>query len=270
MIKLVAIDIDGTLLNDKREITENVKNAIQEAKEAGVKIVITTGRPLPGVKDILDQLNLREKGDYVITYNGALVQATDTGEEFIREPLTKEDFLEIETESRRIGVHMHAITASGIYTANRDIGRYSVHEAFLVNMPLYYRTVEEMGKLDFVKMMYVDDKQTLDLAIEKLNREFYKKYNLVKSAPFYLEVLNKKASKGNAVMHLANKLGIKVEETMAIGDEENDRSMLEIVGNPVVMGNGNPDIKKIAKYITKSNNEDGVAHAIKTYVLGER
>ncbi|OFI49462.1 sugar-phosphatase [Floricoccus tropicus] len=270
MIKLVAIDIDGTLLNDKREITENVKNAIQDAKKAGVKIVITTGRPLPGVKDILDQLNLREEGDYVITYNGALVQATDTGEEFIREPLSKEDFLEIETESRRIAVHMHAITSSGIYTANRNIGRYSVHESFLVNMPLYYRTAEEMGDLEFVKMMYIDEPQILDSAIEKLDKEFYEKYTIVKSAPFYLEILNKKASKGNAVMHLADKLGIKVEETMAIGDEENDRSMLEVVGNPVVMENGNPEIKKLAKYITKSNNEDGVSHAIKTYVLEEK
>ena len=79
--------------------------------------------------------------------------------------------------------------------------------------------------------------------------------------------MNKNASKGLAVQHLANKLGITYDETMAIGDEENDRSMLEAVGNPVVMENGNPELKKIAKYITKSNEASGVAHAINEWVL---
>ena len=79
--------------------------------------------------------------------------------------------------------------------------------------------------------------------------------------------MNKKASKGNAVLHLAKKLFLDVDELMAIGDQENDRSMLEAVGNPVVMGNGKEELKKIAKYVTKSNAESGVAHAINEWVL---
>ena len=79
--------------------------------------------------------------------------------------------------------------------------------------------------------------------------------------------MNKKASKGNAVLHLAKKLFLDVDELMAIGDQENDRSMLEAVGNPVVMSNGKEELKKIAKYVTKSNAESGVAHAINEWVL---
>ncbi|GFH41789.1 sugar phosphate phosphatase [Lactococcus hodotermopsidis] len=266
-IKLVAIDIDGTLVNNNREITPEVFDAVQQAKAAGVKIVIATGRPLLGVKNILSALNLLEAGNYVITYNGALVQATDTGEAFIDEPLTYEDYLDIETESRRLETPLHSITMRAIYTHNRNISKYTVNEAYITGLPLKYRTAAEMSGKEIVKMMYIDEPEKLDETISKLPTRFTERYNIVKSTPFYLEILNKNASKGLAVQHLAEKLGISHEETMAIGDEENDRSMLEAVGTPVVMANGNPELKKIAKHITKSNDESGVAHAINEWVL---
>ena len=266
-IKLVAIDIDGTLVNNNREITPEVFEAIQKAKAAGVKIVIATGRPLLGVKNILESLNLLDAGDYVITYNGALVQATATGEAFIDEPLTYDDYLDIEMESRRLKTPLHSITMSTIYTHNRNISKYSINEAYITGLPLKYRTAEEMAKHEIIKMMYIDEPEKLDETITKLPQRLKERYTIVKSTPFYLEILNKNASKGLAVQHLAEKLGISHEETMAIGDEENDRSMLEAVGNPVVMANGNPELKKIAKYITKSNEASGVAHAINEWVL---
>ena len=266
-IKLVAIDIDGTLVNNNREITPEVFEAIQKAKAAGVKIVIATGRPLLGVKNILESLNLLDAGDYVITYNGALVQATATGEAFIDEPLTYDDYVDIEMESRRLKTPLHSITMSTIYTHNRNISKYSINEAYITGLPLKYRTAEEMAKHEIIKMMYIDEPEKLDETITKLPQRFKERYTIVKSTPFYLEILNKNASKGLDVQHLAEKLGISHEETMAIGDEENDRSMLEAVGNPVVMANGNPELKKIAKYITKSNEASGVAHAINEWVL---
>ena len=93
-IKLVAVDIDGTLLNSKREVTPEVYTAIQDAKKAGVKVVIATGRPIAGVTDLLEKLNLKDQGDYVITFNGALVQDTATGEDLIKETLTYDDYLD--------------------------------------------------------------------------------------------------------------------------------------------------------------------------------
>ena len=266
-IKLIAIDIDGTLVNNNREITPEVFEAVQKAKAAGVKIVIATGRPLLGVQNILEALNLLDAGDYVITYNGALVQATATGEAFIDEPLTYDDYLDIEMESRRLKTPLHSITMSTVYTHNRNISKYTINEAYITGLPLKYRTAEEMAKHEIIKMMYIDDPDKLDATIAKLPQRFRESYTIVKSTPFYLEILNKNASKGLAVQHLAEKLGISYEETMAIGDEENDRSMLEAVGNPVVMANGNPELKKIAKYITKSNEDSGVAHAINEWVL---
>lgn len=266
-IKLVAVDIDGTLLTNDRKVTPEVFEAVQEAKKQGVKVIIATGRPIPGVQPLLNELNLKEEGDYVITFNGGLVQDTSTGENIITETMTYEDYLDIEFLSRKLDVHMHAITKQGIYTANRNIGKYTVHESSLVNMPIFYRTPEEMGDKEIIKMMYIDEPEVLDAAIEKIPQEFFDKYTIVKSTPFYLEFMNKKASKGNAIKHLVEKMGLTAEQTMAIGDAENDRAMLEAVGNPVVMENGTPELKEIAKYITKSNEESGVAHALREWVL---
>lgn len=266
-IKLVAVDIDGTLITDDRKVTSQVFEAVQEAKANDVQVVIATGRPIAGVTGLLEELNLNQIGSYVITFNGGLVQDAETGEEIVKETMSYEDYLDIEFLSRKIGLHMHAITKEGIYTANRNIGKYTVHESTLVNMPIFYRTPEEMASKEIVKMMMIDEPDVLDAAIKNIPKEFYDKYNIVKSTPFYLEFMLKSVSKGNAIIHLAEKLGLDMDQTMAIGDAENDRAMLEVVGNPVVMENGSPELKKIAKYITKSNNESGVAYAIREWVL---
>lgn len=138
-VKLVAVDIDGTLITDDRKITSEVYQAVQDAKKEGVHVVIATGRPIAGVTQLLEELNLNHQGDYVITFNGGLVQDAATGAEIVKETMSYEDYLDIEFLSRKLGVHMHAITKEGIYTANRNIGKYTVHEATLVNMPIYYK-----------------------------------------------------------------------------------------------------------------------------------
>ena len=102
-IKLIAVDIDGTLLNSQRQVTPEVFQAIQDAKAAGVKVVIATGRPIPGVLPLLEELNLNQDGDYVITFNGGLVQETSTGNELIRETLSYEDYLDIEVLANKLG-----------------------------------------------------------------------------------------------------------------------------------------------------------------------
>lgn len=143
-IKLIAIDIDGTLLNNDRKITPGVYQALKAAEAQGVRIVLCTGRPLTGVQDLLSELDLFSETDYVITYNGSLVQKTKTKEIVSEFGLTHEEYLEVEMTARKLGVHLHVETQDTMYTANRDISPYTVYEAFLVNMPLKYRTPEEM------------------------------------------------------------------------------------------------------------------------------
>lgn len=266
-VKLVAIDIDGTLLDSNRKISPKVKATLKKANDSGMYIVLCTGRPLPGVKEQLAELDLYGDNDYVITYNGSLVQATKSNEIISQYTLSYDDFLEIELMSRKVGAHLHTIDDRTIYTANRDIGKYTVHEAYLVDMPLRYRAVDEMTPdMSIIKMMMIDEPEILDNAISQLPEEFTSKYTTVKSTDFYYEILNKEASKGNALAKLAEHLGISQAETMAIGDNENDLSMIEYAGIGVAMGNATESVKRAADVHTTSNDEDGVAEILLQYI----
>ncbi len=135
-------------------------------------------------------------------------------------------------------------------------------------MPLKYRTPEEMTPdLNIIKMMMIDEPALLDSVIPQLPAALTEQYNVVKSAPFFLEVLNKKAHKGAAVKKLAEHLGIDQSEVMAIGDNENDLTMVEYAGIGVAMANATENVRNMADVITASNEEDGVAKVINEYVL---
>ncbi|WP_413488907.1 sugar-phosphatase [Carnobacterium divergens] len=263
-IELIAIDLDGTLLNPDKKISQAVKETIMEAKTKGIKIVLCTGRPLIGVKDFLAELNLEEEGDFAITYNGALVQSTHDGKAIVHHTLGYQDFLTLEKLSNEIGVHFQTFDMDHLYTTNKDISEYTVREAFLVNIPLKYRTVEEIDPaIEISKMMMIDHPAILDQGIAKIPAEFNERYTMIKSEDFYYEILNKKANKGNAVKDLAAHLHIPQENVMAIGDNMNDMDMLHFAKYKIAMGNAVPAVKEIATFITKTNAEDGVAHVIR-------
>ena len=266
-IKLVALDIDGTLLTSDGQVTPEVFQAIQDAKAQGVHVVLATGRPRSGVLRLLEELHLDQPGDLVITFNGGLIQDAHTGETLYEEHLSYNDYLDIEALARKLAVPMHASTKSGIYTANRNIGTYTVHEAKLVHSDLFYRTPEEMKQHTVLKCMYVDEPEVLERIISSIPDSFYDRFTIVRSAPFYLEILPKTVDKGRALLHLASKLHLSPDQVMAVGDQENDQAMLEVAGLPVAMDNASPELKKIAKVVTRSNDESGVAYALRKWVL---
>ena len=127
--KLIALDIDGTLLNSSNQITENVKEAIRKSKEKGVKVVLCTGRPLKGVENFLDELNLKEEGDYVSTFNGALVQDAHTGKPISHLTLDYEDLCDLYDLSVEVGSRSHFYDTRTVYTFNRDVSDYTILEA---------------------------------------------------------------------------------------------------------------------------------------------
>lgn len=265
-IKCVVLDLDGTLLTPERKITQEVKEAIWSAKSSGIKIVLCTGRPLSGVKDILEELNLTGEDDFVITFNGALLQRGN-GEIVVQKTLKSKTWVELAELAQKKGLFIHAVTNLGIYSPNNQIGKYTVQESYWVNLPLYYSFIDNIANQEINKIVISEEPETLSDVISSLPQGTLKEYNVVKSAPYCLEFMSEKVSKGEGVKSLIQNLGLELSEVMAIGDEENDRSMLEMVGTPVVMENGNPNLKKIAKYITRSNAESGVAFAIKQWAL---
>ncbi|MFT4246698.1 MAG: sugar-phosphatase [Pseudomonas sp.] len=268
MIDLIAIDLDGTLLDAGHAISPRVRNAIAAARAQGVRVVLATGRPFSGAWRYLQELDLTGDTDYCICFNGTVVQAVGSGECIAEFALGFDDYLYCEQLARELGVHFQALDGSGIFTANADISPYTVLDAHLSNAPLRYRAVAEMDPaLRFRKLMMVDTPQVLDAAIPRLPARLKQRYAVLKSAPYFLEIFDARAGKGPALEQLTRRLGIAREQVMAIGDHENDLSMLAFAGVSVAMGNAIPAVKAAALHQTAANTEDGVALAIERLVL---
>ncbi len=267
-IKLIAIDMDGTLLLPDHTISPAVKNAIAAARERGVNVVLCTGRPFAGVENYLKELHMDRPNDYCITYNGALVQKAQDGSTVAQTALNYDDYRYLEQIAREVGSHFHALDRHTLYTANRDISYYTVHESFIANIPLVFCEPENMDKNgQYLKVMMIDDPVILDKAIARIPDEVHERYTLLKSSPYFLEILDKRVNKGTGVKALAESLGIKQDEVMTLGDQENDIAMLEYAGMGVAMGNAIDKVKEVSDFVTKSNLEDGVAYAIEKFVL---
>lgn len=268
MYKLIAIDIDGTLLNDQHEITEETFKTLEEAKHLGVKIVLCSGRPIGGMNRYIKALGLDQAGDYAISYNGGLVQDTYHLEKVVEYSLNHDHLKELYELSISLGTPMHFFDEKGLYTPNQDISAYTVYEAYLNNIPLHYREMDHVPvDISLPKIMYIDHPESLERLIPKIPEKMHQKYTIVQSAPHFLEFVHPETNKGVAVKKLAEHLGIKQDKVMSIGDNGNDLAMIEYAGCGVAMGNSIPEVKAAADFETLSNNENGVAHAIKELVL---
>ena len=269
-IKLIAIDIDGTLINSNKEITTFTKEVIHHVRKQGVRVVLCTGRPFLGAQRYVNELGLDLQEEYLITYNGGLIQNTLTKEVIHHIGLSGNDYKRIAKLAMEIGTHFHALDFGAIYTSNRDMSRYTGHDSYFTTMPILYRTMEEIHNNDeFTKMMLIDEPEILDDALAKIPAQYFEEYTIFKSEPYYCEILNKEASKGQAVHRLAASLQLSQHEIMAIGDHPNDLDMVQNAGIGVAMGNAVDEVKNIADYITSTNNEDGVAKAIEKFILVE-
>jgi len=267
-IALVAIDMDGTLLDPAHKLTERAKAAIAQARALGVHIVLTSGRPVSGLAPFLHELGIDGDDDYCIACNGGLVRRLGTGENVAEFPLSFEDFRYCEQVARDIGVHFQALDGQRLYTPNQDISRYTVIDSHLSHVPLSYRRVEDMDpSMSFIKLMMIDEPEVLDAAIARLPAELTERFAVLKSAPFFLEVFDHRAGKGPSLQKLAEHLGIDRANVMAIGDQENDLTMLQFAGTSVAMGNAIDAVKAVARFETSANSEDGVAKAIERFVL---
>ncbi|GLB47225.1 sugar phosphate phosphatase [Philodulcilactobacillus myokoensis] len=270
-IKLIAIDIDGTLLNPKKQLTEANKEAIQNARNHGIKIVLCSGRPLTGVRPYLKKLNLKGESEYAITFNGAMAQDAD-GKVISHLALTNDEFIDAEALSHKWNTNFQVETTNSIYIFNRDVSKYSVMESFLVNLPIKFRTVREIVNSDtpVTKTIFIADPEKITKIKQNIPDDILKKLYVVQTEPCFLEMMNKHASKGHALKNLAKKLNLDSSNVMAIGDQGNDVSMVKYAGSGIAMGNGIPDVKSVANHITKTNQENGVAYAINHWALNQK
>lgn len=267
MYKIIALDMDGTLLNGEKKVTDRVKKALNEAREKGVKVVLATGRPIAGVRRYLEELDLYKENEYVLTYNGSLVQETLSGRAICDIGLKGKDLEYFYELSKKLKVNIHAFsTERGLITPK--ISKYTEVEANINGIPINVVDFNEIKpEEDIVKIMFIDEPEILDRAIKGIPEKDFSNYGIIKSAPYFLEIINKDSNKGIGLSHLAKEIGVKREEVIAVGDAGNDLAMVEYAGLGVAMGNASEEVKNIANYITASNEEDGVAEVIEKFIL---
>ena len=269
-IKLIAVDLDGTLLNDKQEISIKTKEALQKASKMGIKIVPCSGRPFPGIKNYLKELDLKDSTQYVVAFNGALVLNAQ-GKPIVEELLKYDDFIFFEKIADKLQANFHIEVRDKFITLDHFINYYLSRESWLTRMPIEVSELEAISQdLKFTKAMFSGSPSDMENIYHHLPNEVFKIYNVSTSDETLIEINSKKASKGNALKKLAKKLNLKEDEVMIFGDQTNDISMFDVPQfYKVAMGNAVPEIKKRANFITKTNNEDGIAYALRRLIFNE-
>jgi hypothetical protein len=263
MYRLIAIDIDDTLLTDDGEITDATREALAEAARRGVTVTLATGRMFASARKIAERIGLNVP---IITYQGALVKTPFDGRVLYERSVPADAARQILDYCRKNGLHLQLYTEDELYAAedNDKVRGY----AKLSAVP--YRIEPDFGKLidrPQSKMLIIDDPDRLDRIAEELRPVFRDRVHITKSKPHYLEFLHPEATKGHALAALARHIGCTMEQTIAIGDSWNDREMILAAGLGVAMGNAIDALKAIAGFVTKTNNEDGVKHVIDTFIL---
>ena len=270
-VKMIALDMDGTTLTDDKEITSYTKEVLERAMEEGIVVLACTGRPATAIPEAFQKL----KGvRYAISSNGARILDLEK-DEVIFEALIPvaetQKLLEIVSKydtyrevfwngigytSHEMFAHMSRYMSEYMYSYIRDT-RVFVED-------LKDCIIEKNQPCDKLHIAFADAKERQQ-AIQDIYD--YDAYELGAALPMSIEITTPGVNKGTGILQLATLLGIQKEEVMAVGDGMNDASMLEVVGYPVAMGNAVDEIKQLAKYITATNNEDGVAKAIEKLAL---
>ena len=261
MIKIIGIDLDDTLLDSDKNISDDNIEAIKRVTKMGAHVVITTGRPYFRIVSFLKTIGLYNDSSFAISYNGSLISnATKT---FILDDVkfTNDDVRFIVERLKELALHFNIYQDEFIYSEEvlPLIKKQKVFEGIVFAI----RPYDELLKINEAsKIIICEYRETIDKMRFAVEKALGDKYNILRSTDLYLEILPKDANKGIALNKLMSYLKIDHTQAMAIGDEENDLPMFTYVDYKVAMANGSEKIKKQANFITKTQNESGVAYAI--------
>ncbi|APX73232.1 Cof-type HAD-IIB family hydrolase [Companilactobacillus allii] len=269
-VKMIAFDIDDTLLNSDGKILNSTKQAVTKALAKGIKVVLCTGRPLAGVTSYLDELGIIGDEQFIVTNNGAIIESI-SGHIVSKKVLDNAAYRRLVKYGHDNGLKYYALDDdSNVYTDDRDINRIAVIQAFENRAGIYFRSPNELpDDFEVTKVAYVGEKSDLDPYEDAVKSEFKDICYVVRAGEWFLELMHKNVSKASGLQDLSTKLNIYPDEIMAFGDEQNDIPMFQFVGNAVCMENGSDKAKGYASYVTDSNDNDGIAKAMDKFVFGK-
>ncbi|CAH0122533.1 MULTISPECIES: Cof-type HAD-IIB family hydrolase [unclassified Paenibacillus] len=266
MYRMIAIDIDDTLLNDDMIITDETKQAIRDAIDNGIVVTLATGRMYPSAVQIARQLDLNVP---LITYQGAkiknLLDQKTVYERFVPQPIVQAVF----DYARRQGLHLQVYHDDILYSREDHEFVRTYSDTLLVPYTVA-PNFDGLADKPLNKLLIADRPDKVDCICEELMSMFGQAAYITKSKPEYVEVLHVEATKGHALEYLASHYEIPMAQVIAIGDSWNDHEMIERAGLGVAMGNAIPSLQRLADYVTLTNNLNGVAHVIRKFMLDAR
>ncbi|WP_332628901.1 Cof-type HAD-IIB family hydrolase [Halalkalibacter flavus] len=266
--KMIVLDLDDTLLRDDHTISERTKKALMTAQQQGVKVVLASGRPTFGMNAIAEELQLKEYGSFILSFNGAKIINCKTKEEQYSSTLPPDVAHRLYELSQKEGVYIHTYIGDEIVTELEN--RYTTREGEITGLPVKKidNFIEGVNE-PVVKVLMCEDPDKLVKVEQKLKEEFAGTLSIMRSKPYFLEFLEEGVTKGSSLDSLIQSLGIKQEEVIAMGDSYNDLAMIEFAGLGVAMGNAPDDIKQMADYVTDTNMNDGVAKVVEKFILAK-
>lgn len=265
--KLLVLDLDGTLTNKKKEVTEHTRRTLIEAQERGVKIVLASGRPTYGVAPLAEILELQKYEGYILSYNGGEIIDWKTGEmmyENVLDPDILPYLYKCVTDN-----HFAIVTYDGKYVLTEyPEDEYVLKEAILnVMTPKKVDHFLEVIKFPIAKCLIVGEPTRLAVLEKEMYEHLKDRMGVFRSEPYFLELVPKGIDKAQSLAVLLKEIGMTKEEMIAVGDGFNDLSMIQYAGLGVAMANAQEIVRQNADYITLSNEEDGVAAVVEKFIL---
>lgn len=263
MIKLITIDVDGTLVTPFKRLTQKNKDAIKRARDAGVHIALASGRPYSGMGPLVKELGLTEPGNFTICQNGSYIFDNEKADVISGTYQNPTDLRIIDDLVKDFDVQISAMDHQSFYTRHKKPNWYTKIDAKISNLPLQIISYDDFpSDKTFGRILILGRPSQVGKIWKNMPKDLRDNYYAVKTAPTLIEVMNPKTNKGYAIKVMADDLGIDQSEIMSIGNERNDIPMLEQAGFAVAMANAVDELKIHADFITKSNLQSGVGYAI--------
>lgn len=261
--RVIALDLDGTLTNHDKVVTPRTRQALLKAQDNGAIIVLASGRPTYGIHPVAECLELEKRGGYILSYNGGKIVNAQTGEEYFSQYLPAPVIPILYKYAQE---HQHALLG---YAGNEIITEMPddpyVKEESRINKMDIRKVDNLLDELEAhpTKLLMTGDPTDMLKAEEELSEIVGDKMSVFRSAPFFLELVPNGIDKAQSLMRLLDRIDLTPADMIAFGDGYNDLSMLKLAGMGVAMANAAPEVRAEADYVTLSNEEDGVAEALR-------
>ena len=275
-MKILFTDLDGTLLDDNKDISAEDMSAVRKMIAAGHKFVMTTGRPLTSVKKLADRYGFLEAGFYLVSFNGGLIYDCESQEAILTRYIPVDEVKAIMDAAHACGMHAHT------YSGDLVVSEYETEQlkTYCRLMQMDYVVVKDIREYygQFINVVVKPpikvniitpfDHSSLESFRAEMRKTTVGKLFDVFSKPEMLEFSHMKSNKGDAVRFMADFYKVPMADTIAVGDEENDCPMIEAAGVGVAMANASPVVRNVADYVTeRDNNHSGIAEVIEKFVF---